>query len=51
MLDVLCASIQAGEIRKSSIAMLTGLILRYESGCFDPVPGINLEEQDGQVRS
>ncbi|HEC16012.1 MAG TPA: hypothetical protein ENI99_05490 [Sedimenticola sp.] len=45
MLDVLTAAIQAGEIRKSRLAVLTGLIRRYEAGTFDPAPGLHLAER------
>jgi hypothetical protein len=45
VLDVLTAAIQAGEIRKSRLAMLAGLIRRYESGSFDPAPGLHLAER------
>jgi phage replication O-like protein O len=45
VLDVLTAAIQAGEIRKSRLAVLTGLVRRYEAGTFDPVPGMHLAEQ------
>ncbi len=45
VLDVLAAAIQAGEIRKSRLAVLNGLIRRYEAGTFDPAPGLHLAEQ------
>jgi hypothetical protein len=45
VLDVLSAAIHAGEIRKSRLAMLAGLIRRYESGSFDPTPGLHLAER------
>jgi len=45
VLDVLAAAIQAGEIRKSRLAVLTGLIRRYEAGSFDPAPGLHLAER------
>lgn len=45
VLDVLTAAIQAGEIRKSRLAVLSGLIRRYEAGTFDPAPGLHLAEQ------
>jgi phage replication O-like protein O len=49
LLDVLAAVIQAGEIRKSRLAVLTGLIRRYESGTFDPAPGLHLAERRRRV--
>ena len=45
VLDVLAAAIQAGEIRKSRLAVLTGLVRRYEAGTFDPAPGLHLAER------
>ncbi|MGD8932550.1 MAG: hypothetical protein PVI52_08260 [Chromatiales bacterium] len=45
VLDVLITAIQAGEIRKSRLAMLAGLIRRYESGSFDPAPGLHMAER------
>ena len=45
VLDVLAATIQAGEIRKSRLAVLTGLLRRYEAGSFDPAPGLHLAER------
>jgi phage replication O-like protein O len=45
VLDVLAAAIQAGEIRKSRLAVLNGLIRRYQAGTFDPTPGLHLAEQ------
>ena len=39
VLDVLIATIQAAEIRKSRLAMLAGLIRRYEAGSFDVTYG------------
>jgi phage replication O-like protein O len=44
VLDVLAAAIRAGEIRKSRLAVLTGLVRRYEAGTFDPAPGLHLAE-------
>jgi hypothetical protein len=45
VLDVLAAAIRAGEIRKSRLAVLTGLVRRYEAGTFDPAPGLHLAER------
>lgn len=45
VLDVLAAMIGAGEIRKSPLAALGGLIRRCRSGAFDPAPGLHLAEQ------
>ncbi len=45
VLDVLTAAIHAGEIRKSRLAVLTGLIRRYKAGTFDPAPGLHLAER------
>lgn len=45
VLDVLAAAIQAGEIRKSRLAVLTGLIRRHEAGTFDPAPGLHLADR------
>lgn len=45
VLDVLAATIKAGEIRKSRLAVLSGLIRRYQAGSFDPTPGLHLAER------
>lgn len=45
VLDVLAAMINAGEIRKSPLAALGGLIRRCRSGTFDPSPGLHVAEQ------
>ena len=45
VLDVLAAMMAAGEIRKSPLAALGGLIRRCRSGTFDPSPGLHLAEQ------
>ena len=45
VLDVLTAAIQAGEIRKSRLAVLSGLIRRHQAGTFDPAPGLHLAER------
>lgn len=37
--DVLAGLIEAGEIRKNPIAVLGGLIRRYQAGTFDPSTG------------
>ena len=44
ILDVLAAAINAGEIRKSRLAVLSGLMRRYEQGSFDPAPGLHLAQ-------
>jgi len=49
VLDVLQATIQAGEIRKSRLAVLAGLLRRYEAGSFDPAPGLHLAERRRRV--
>ncbi|MGB5280132.1 MAG: replication protein [Arenicellales bacterium] len=45
ILDVLQAAISAREIRKSSMAVLTGLIRRWRAGSFDPLPGLHIAER------
>lgn len=42
ILDVLAAAIQAGEVRKSPLAVLRGLVSRFKDGTFDPTPGLHL---------
>jgi hypothetical protein len=42
ILDVLTAAIQAGEVRKSPLAVLRGLVSRFKDGSFDPTPGLHL---------
>jgi hypothetical protein len=42
ILDVLAAAIQAGEVRKSPLAVLRGLVSRSRDGTFDPTPGLHL---------
>jgi phage replication O-like protein O len=42
ILDVLSAAIKAGEIRKSPLALLGGMIRRSNSGTFDPTPGLHV---------
>ena len=44
ILDVLQAAIRAGEIRKSSLAVLSGLVRRWRAGTFDPIPGQHIAE-------
>ena len=44
ILDVLQAAIRAGEIRKSSLAVLSGLVRRWRVGTFDPIPGQHIAE-------
>ena len=44
ILDVLQAAIRAGEIRKSSLAVLSGLVRRWRAGSFDPLPGQHIAE-------
>ena len=39
LVDVLTALVEAGEVRKTAIACLGGLIRRYSAGTFDPSPG------------
>lgn len=45
VLDVLSAMITAGEIRKSALAAMGGLICRCQQCSFDPSPGLHLAEQ------
>ncbi len=45
MVDVLAVTIEAGEIRKSRLAVLSGLVRRFREGRFDPTPGLHLTEQ------
>jgi len=42
ILDVLTAIIRAGEVRKSPLAVLRGIVLRWEAGTFDAAPGLHL---------
>ncbi|MCI0653080.1 MAG: helix-turn-helix domain-containing protein [Methylococcaceae bacterium] len=42
ILDVLAAIIRAGEVRKSPLAVLRGLVIRWKSGIFDPITGLHL---------
>ncbi len=42
ILDALDAAIQAGQIKKSPLAFLGGLIRRQEIGTFDPTPGMHI---------
>lgn len=44
VLDVLAAAIQAGEIRKSPLAVLRGLVARWRLGDFDPGPGLHVAD-------
>ncbi|RMG37517.1 MAG: hypothetical protein D6720_03075 [Gammaproteobacteria bacterium] len=44
LLDVLAAAIGAGEIRKSPLAVPSGLVRRHRAGTFDPTPGPHLAE-------
>jgi len=50
ILDVLAVMIQAGEVRKSRLAVLSGLLRRFRQGSFDPLPGIHLQQQREQVQ-
>ncbi len=45
ILDVLAAAIKAGEVRKSRLAVLGGLVRRCRDGTFDPAPGLHLAER------
>jgi hypothetical protein len=45
LLDVLAAAIAAGEIRKTPLDYLQGLIRRCQDGTFDPTPGLPIAEQ------
>ena len=42
LLDVCEAAIQAGQVKKSPIAFLGGLVRRYKAGTFDPTPGLHI---------
>jgi hypothetical protein len=42
ILDALDAAIQAGQIKKSPLAFLGGMIRRQEVGTFDPTPGMHI---------
>lgn len=44
LLDVLAAAIQAGQVRKSPLAMLAALVRRWQEGTFDPTPGLRVAE-------
>lgn len=51
VLDVLAATLQAGEIRKSTLSVLRGLVRRARDGSFDPGPGLHLAaERERHVR-
>jgi phage replication O-like protein O len=42
LLDTLEAAIQAGQVKKNPLALLGGMIRRYEAGTFDPAPGLHI---------
>lgn len=42
ILDVLAVTIHAGEVRKSALSVLRGLVRRARDGTFDPGPGLHL---------
>ena len=42
ILDTLEAAILAGQVKKSALAMLGGIIRRHEAGTFDPTPGLHI---------
>jgi hypothetical protein len=44
VLDVLAATIQAGQVRKSAVAVLRGMVARLGQGTFDPGPGLHIAE-------
>lgn len=53
MLDVLAVIIRAGEVRKSPLAVLGGLVKRWQAGTFDASTGLHLavaREQAGKIR-
>ncbi len=50
ILDVLEASIRAGEVKKSALSLLGGIIRRYEAGTFDPTPGLHISENREQQK-
>lgn len=45
VLDVLQAAIEAGQVRKTRIAMLAALVRRWRQGAFDPTPGRKVAER------
>lgn len=51
LLDVLAAAIAAGEIRKTPLDYLQGLIRRCQDGTFDPTPGLPIAEQRKPVQT
>lgn len=53
VLDVLAAAMVAGQVKKSPVAFLGGLVRRYETGTFDPAPAIHikLEREKRQATS
>jgi phage replication O-like protein O len=42
LLDALEASIQTGQVKKNPLALLGGMVRRYEAGTFDPAPGAHI---------
>lgn len=51
LLDVLAAAIQAGQVRKSPLAMLAALVRRWRAGTFDPTPGLRVTEARRRARA
>jgi hypothetical protein len=51
LLDVLAAAIAAGEIRKTPLDYLQGLVRRCQDGTFDPTPGLPIAEQRKPVQT
>ncbi len=51
LLDVLAAAIQAGQVRKSPLAVLAALVRRWQAGTFDPTPGLRVAEARRRARA
>jgi phage replication O-like protein O len=49
ILDTLEAAIQAGQVKKSPLALLGGMVRRYEAGTFDPTPGLHIAENRSKM--
>lgn len=43
ILDALTAAMVAGQVKKSPVAFLGGLVRRYEAGTFDPAPAMHIK--------
>ena len=51
ILDALEASIRAGEIKKSPLALLGGMVRRYKAGAFDPTPGMHIAIERQKIQA